>query len=373
MAAQKQEVQIRDYEPIVVFATGSIGSVVSAALVRAGFDVLSVDPWEDHLKVIRENGLRLREATGEWNNVQLRVVSVEEFANARPVVEIALLCCKSYDTESYLDLLLPSLTADGWVVSLQNAMNEPQIAARVGANRTVGAIVILDGEIDGPGIVRKVRADARVVAGLWDRKAPALRVQQTRTRIDETLGKSINGIRWSDNIAGEVATKVVRNSLVNGLSVVTDRVLSEIFYDEDLRGVAMGIGQESARILTADGYELVKGVLYGFTTEEFIRGKRADGRTLSEAFQIEYPITEPAQPSMLQDARVGRPLEIDHLNGWIANRADALGIAAPYNKSVVRLAKACLAGEVKRGQEGKAKIIAEHRAIAAAAPNAAAK
>jgi 2-dehydropantoate 2-reductase len=356
---------VRDREPVVVFATGSIGSVVSAALVKAGLDVLSVDPWKQHLDAIRANGLQLRNAAGKVENVRLRIASIDEFALAKPRVEVALLCCKSYDTANYLSLIEPSLSPEGWIVSLQNAMNEPQIAAHVGADRTVGAIAILDGEIDGPGKVSQIRADTRVVAGLWNRDAPESRTRKMHEQIEETLGRGIRGIRWSENIAGEVATKVVRNSLVNGLSTVTDCVLSEIFHDDELRTIAQSIGQESARILVADGYELVRSVLYGFTPREFIAGQRADGRTLSQAFQLEYPATEPAQPSMLQDARVGRPLEIDHLNGWIVQRAKALGGSAPYNEMLVRLVNACMAGELQRGAEGRARIVAEHRALSA--------
>ena len=41
--------------------------------------------------------------------------------------------------------------------------------------------------------------------------------------------------------------------------------------------------------------------------------------------------------SMLQDVLAGRPTEIDHINGAIVRAADAAGLAAPVNRTLVHL------------------------------------
>jgi 2-dehydropantoate 2-reductase len=50
--------------------------------------------------------------------------------------------------------------------------------------------------------------------------------------------------------------------------------------------------------------------------------------------------TMPAQfSSTAQDLARGKPTEIDHLNGYIARRGDALGIPTPVNKALHALVK----------------------------------
>ena len=45
------------------------------------------------------------------------------------------------------------------------------------------------------------------------------------------------------------------------------------------------------------------------------------------------------QPSLLQDVLKGRRTEIDHLNGYVLRRGEALGIATPANRTLHALVK----------------------------------
>ena len=51
------------------------------------------------------------------------------------------LCVKAHHTEAACRALLPHLAADGFVLSLQNGLNEEVIAAVAGRERTMGAFV----------------------------------------------------------------------------------------------------------------------------------------------------------------------------------------------------------------------------------------
>src|SRR5204862_2467665 len=58
---------------------------------------------------------------------------------------------KSQHTGAALDTIAPRLAPDGFVVSLQNGVNEPVIAGRVGEERTVGAFVNFGADYLAPG------------------------------------------------------------------------------------------------------------------------------------------------------------------------------------------------------------------------------
>ncbi len=57
----------------------------------------------------------------------------------RDPVDIALVCTKSYDTAWNTRMIQPYLRASGCVVSVQNSINEDEIAAIVGATERWGA------------------------------------------------------------------------------------------------------------------------------------------------------------------------------------------------------------------------------------------
>ena len=58
-----------------------------------------------------------------------------------------------------MQTIAPRLAPNGYVVSLQNGMNEPEIVAAVGENRVVGAFVNFGADVVGPGrILRGNRA-----------------------------------------------------------------------------------------------------------------------------------------------------------------------------------------------------------------------
>ena len=59
---------------------------------------------------------------------------------------------KSQDTGAALDVLAPLAGPETVLVSLQNGMNPPRIAARLGAARTMGAFVNFGADWQGRGI-----------------------------------------------------------------------------------------------------------------------------------------------------------------------------------------------------------------------------
>ena len=64
---------------------------------------------------------------------------MQSLAKQAPI-DIAFVAVKSYDTEWATMLIKPYLAPSGFVVSLQNCLNEEKIAAIVGWGKTVGCI-----------------------------------------------------------------------------------------------------------------------------------------------------------------------------------------------------------------------------------------
>src|SRR5688572_25084366 len=126
---------------IVFMGAGAVGGYVGGHLTRVGQDVTLVDPWPEHVQAMREKGLHLTDAQAE-HVVKVNAIHVSDVQGfMRKPVDIAVICTKSYDTEWAAMMIRPYLAPRGYVVSMQNGINEERIARAVGWGRTVGTTV----------------------------------------------------------------------------------------------------------------------------------------------------------------------------------------------------------------------------------------
>ncbi len=134
---------------ILIWGAGAIGGSVGAYLARAGHDITFVDIDAAHVAAINASGLRI-------------VGPVEAFTAHAPaftpgavtgVWDRIFLCVKAHHTHAAATALAPHLGADGYVLSLQNGLNELEIEAIVGRARTIGAFVNFGADWMAPGEV----------------------------------------------------------------------------------------------------------------------------------------------------------------------------------------------------------------------------
>jgi len=135
-----------DFDYVVVGA-GAIGGTVGARMVRAGHSVLFCDADPAHVAALNESGLAVEGPVEEFTVSAPAVTPDELPAGLRTV----LLAVKSQHTGDALAEIVPRLAPDGFVVSLQNGVNEPLIASLAGAERTVGAFVNFGADYLAPG------------------------------------------------------------------------------------------------------------------------------------------------------------------------------------------------------------------------------
>ncbi len=85
----------------------------------------------------------------------LDICDVPQLVYETPI-DVAFISVKSYDTKWATALILPYLASDGVIVSLQNSINEEQIASIAGWGRTMGcSISSLSGELERPGLISR--------------------------------------------------------------------------------------------------------------------------------------------------------------------------------------------------------------------------
>src|SRR5258708_29089575 len=118
-------------------------------MVRGGEQVLFVDREVEHVRAMRERGLTIR-GFDETFTVRVEATTPDVLPDR---LETVLLACKAPATEAAVHSFVDKLAPDGCVVSLQNGLNELQIARIVGGERTIGAFVNFSAHYLEPGLI----------------------------------------------------------------------------------------------------------------------------------------------------------------------------------------------------------------------------
>ncbi len=320
---------------IVIVGAGAIGSYAGAYLSRAGHDVTLVDPYHAHLEAIRAAGLRVTEMDGDITVpvTTLHIGEVQSLAAERPV-DIAIVTMKSYDTDWATALIRRYLAQDGYVVSMQNCLNEDRIAALVGRDRVIGCVATYSAELTGPAHVSRGNPRGRIpntfTIGELDGSITP-RLEKLSAILDD-----IDTTAISTNLLGERWSKLIVNAMRNGVSALTGLSVSECDSDPQVRKLAYGVVAEAVAV----AHRLDIKLKHATNLDLELVAKAGNGD--AEAFgEVERSLTANlanrsagARPSMGQDIIKGRQTEIEFINGFIADQAEGLGFAAPLNRAL---------------------------------------
>jgi 2-dehydropantoate 2-reductase len=348
---------------IAVVGAGAIGGYTGGQLSHNGFEVTLIDPWPEHIEAIRRDGLALEGVTQEEfvcaRPRTMHLTEVQQLAKERPV-DIAMIAVKSYDTEWATRLIAQYLAPRGYVVSLQNCINEERIAGIVGWGRTVGCIpALLSAELYAPGRVRRTVAKGASTYEIY--RVGEVHGQITR-RIEELAAMiaTVDTVKATDNLWGERWSKLCVNGMRNGIGAASGLSGNEMDRDETARRLSIRLGGEAVRIGQAQGYRLEHIRMHD--PERLALAAEGDKAALDE---IESQISAAAssntrsdtqRPSMGQDMRKGRRTEIDFINGLIAARGAEIGRPAPTHLKLIELVKRVERGEIPARPENLAGI-----------------
>ncbi|OJZ76050.1 hypothetical protein BRW65_00955 [Mycobacterium paraffinicum] len=335
-----------------VVGIGGIGATLAGRLARGG-GVLLVDGWEENVAAIRDRGLAV-EYADETVVVPAPVVALDRLAGAGlPAPRVVILAVKSYQTADTVKILEPLIGSDTQVVSAQNGLNEDTIADLIGVERTVGAICLFDGQLVAPGRARQRRTDGKMVIG--DLGGGDGQRRQVLHDVAQRLRTAV-AVEVSDNIYGELWTKVIRNGMINGVCALAGADVGTAVGDDDMLSIIVALGVEGVGVARALGVTLIEADLYGASVTDFERGFDDPGSYERAAAKVraEYLRFAKVIPSMAQDVAKGRPTEIDFLNGVVVAKGAALGLETRVSAALIEAVKRIEGTEHRPGDSGSA-------------------
>lgn len=288
---------------VAVMGAGAVGCYYGGMLARAGHEVVLI-ARPQHVEAIERDGLRL---DTQHFDEHVRVSASTE-ASAVKGAQLVLFCVKSTDTDSAAQALAPYLEPDALVLSLQNGVENAERLRELLPQEAAAAVVYVASEMAGPGHVRHHGRGELVIE-------PSTKSEEVaRTLIAADVPTEI-----SDNVRGALWAKLVLNCAYNALSAITQMPYGRLVQGEGVTRAMRDVVDECLAVAKADGVTIPGDV---------------------DAAVCRIAETMPNQfSSTAQDLARGKTSEIDHLNGLIVRRGEALGVPTPANRVLHVLVK----------------------------------
>ena len=312
-----------------IYGAGSLGTVLGAYITKSGQDIELVNRNTAHVEALQTHGAHI---TG---TVDLTVpVHAILPAQMEGPYDVIFLMTKQQHNREVVTFLKPLLSENGVIVTLQNGLPEEGIAAIVGKEHVLGAVVEWGATLSAPGECtltsdpssmsfrtgKPESVDAEtfdLVLSLLERMCPVY--------VEENL----LGVRW---------TKLLLNAAFSGLGTVMGGTFGDVTRDRQARKLALKCIKEVVDVGHAAGAVFVpvqgKNILTFFYCDDPVKTAIAE-RLMPIALRKHQDIF----PSMLQDILRGKPCEIDYFNGLVSEWGRKTNVPTPINDRIVRVIK----------------------------------
>jgi 2-dehydropantoate 2-reductase len=295
----------REHPRVAVLGAGAVGCFFGGMLARAGMPVTLIGRAR-HVDAINADGLFF---DGLRFQERIRISATTDVSVTRDA-DIVLFCVKTVDTEEAAKLL----PREPLIVSLQNGVdNVARIRAATGIE-AIPAVVYVGAAMTAPGRVKHTGRGDLVIGDIWANE----RLRRSLADIAEMFGEAEVPCRVSENVEGELWTKMIINCAYNAISALGRAKYAMLVRDPLTRDLMRQVTEEAIAVARAGGVRL------------------PDVDLMDTVWKIGEALAG-ATSSTAQDIARGSRTEIDSLNGYIVRRGAELGIPTPANQTLYAL------------------------------------
>ena len=282
---------------------GAVGCYYGAMLGRAGLEVTLI-ARPQHVEAVRSTGLRLQTSSSD-EFIKLKASTEAEAVRG---AQLVLFSVKSTDTEAAGKAMAPHLARDAAIVTLQNGVdNAERLAATLG-REVIPAVVYVAVEMAGAGHVRH-HGRGELVIG---------RARASQAIVAAFAGAGVK-VEISDNVMGALWAKLIVNSAYNALSAITQLPYGRLVQNAGVPAIMDDVVDECLAVAKAAGVH--------------VPGDMHDAvRRIAQTMPGQYSSTA-------QDLARKKKTEIEHLNGFVVRKGEALGVRTPVNGVLLALVR----------------------------------
>jgi 2-dehydropantoate 2-reductase len=319
---------------IALIGAGAIGAIVGAYIANSTQHLYIVENWEETFKGIKENGLRVigevKTPLTVINNYTL-LKSIEELPLT---IDLVILVTKLDVAPDVVKQLQSHLTNKFTLMTLTNGMLEEDLIKFFDPTRILSCVISFAAKRLGPGYSDKTSI-GEIVMG---------RLEGPKQKMDDEVLRIFSNIEptsWSEDMLSHKYSKLIINSAITSLMVITGAKLGEIFKQELAKVMFLTILTESVQVAKAHDIKLKKlnGLSFDFLslTEKQVHGfslkfliKKAILGFIGKKYKRLYA-------SSLYSLSIGRKTEIDYLNGYISQKGKEAGVKTPMHDKILEV------------------------------------
>ncbi|HMH80442.1 MAG TPA: 2-dehydropantoate 2-reductase [Candidatus Acidoferrum sp.] len=299
----------QNWPRIAVVGAGAVGGYFGGMLARAGAHVTFIGR-PAFVDAVRESGLFLDTVQFQEH---VKVQASTDLTTAHDA-GIILFCVKTTDSTETARALGKVLSNDAVIVSMQNGVDNAEKIGAASGLKAWPAAVYVAASVPAPGTVKHVgRGD--LVLGPQNEITQRLAAMFTRANVP---------CRISENLAGELWTKLVWNCALNALSALGKVTYGEILASADAKQLLETTVYEVLAVAKASGIQPA--------------GLQDAKAALAGAYKVAEQMAA-TRSSTAQDMMRNKKTEIDSLNGFIVRRGRELNIPVPVNHALFTLVK----------------------------------
>jgi 2-dehydropantoate 2-reductase len=298
---------------IAVAGAGAMGCRFGWRLASAGADVVLLDGWAEHVAAINDGGLRVVDEDRE-HTAQIPAAIL---GNRVEPVDLVLVFGKAMDTERIARACARLLTPETCVMTLQNGLGNIEVLkAHLESSALIAGTTTFSAELLGPGRIRALGSASTEIMALGDRAADAL------PTVAALMNAGGLNTRMSGDVMTTIWTKVAFNCVLNSTCTLLHVPVGALARYAQLEDVFNPIVEEVAAVAACEGVVI-------------------DRRRIMADIEAQYEpgAAEHHLPSMLVDELLGRPTEIEHLNGEVVRIAERHGVPVPTNRLIAHLVR----------------------------------
>lgn len=332
---------------IHMIGSGAIGGMAGAWMLKHGEDVTFVDAWGEHVEAMRFNGLRIDGILGP-HQLDVRALRPDELDEP---IELAFIAVKSHHTEDAVRAIVPHLTPDATVVSLQNGFNAERIGGLLGTERVIGTVPDYTAALVAPGLLEYTVVGPAYVGELDGSTTPRLEEVRRLLALFTTT-------HVTPNIVGRIWTKQCYMSWIV-MSAMVDAPIVEVLRPIRNRLLGVAVVRETLPIAAQSGVRLESDHYF---QPELLARRDAEARQAqvdviqSLIDHFDHRTSEPQARDGYRYVKQGsgmwwdivyrkRPSETRWITGALVERAQQLGVPAPLNTAMAEMVY-----EIERGE-----------------------
>jgi len=297
---------------IAIIGTGAMGSIYAARFAKAGYEVIAIDIWQEHVDQINKNGLVVDGPNGKITTKNIRAST--NFLDIKRC-DVYIIATKALDLEKSIEHLKDQVGLNSPIITIQNGLGSGDIILKhlpknhliLGVAEGFGASLKAPGRVVhtankqirlGSISKRSNKSELEDIVSVW-------RAGGFKTEIYENIEKLI----WE---------KLLCNVTLSGPCSIFGCNVKELKNNKEYWAFALNCMKEAYSV------GLAKGIPFSFSDPIAYVSDFAE-RVGS------------AKPSMLQDFEEKKRTEINFINGAIPLLAAELKITTPFNDYVCKI------------------------------------